>query len=119
MDAWLVKHFGGECLDKLAFGYFTGKFKQDPLKDHIPELRSQVWAFLESNGIYGPAGEVRRSPDQIDFGFILSMAKLLGDPDWESLIPYGTTRVRLGVDIEMPRTPAVWPPKKRWPLAPI
>jgi hypothetical protein len=90
-----------------------------PSEDHIPKLRSQVWALLEGNGIYGPAGEVRRSPDQIDFGFILSMAKLLGDPDWESLIPYGTTRVRLGVDIEMPRTPAVWPPKKRWPLAPI
>jgi hypothetical protein len=40
---------------------------------------------------------------------------LLGDPDAVAMEEFclGT---RLGVNMKLPRTPAVWPPKKRWPL---
>ncbi|CAE8648411.1 unnamed protein product [Polarella glacialis] len=116
VDAWLLKHFGAEGVDKLAYSYLAGKFLTDPLVDDIDELRDEVMALLTASGLARPEGEVTRCQGQIDFGFILVLGQFLGDPDWESMLPYCTTGARLGVGVELPRTPAVWPPKKKWPL---
>jgi hypothetical protein len=118
-DCWLIKHFGTDGVDKLAFSYLAGKFESDPLADHIEELRGTVWALLTGSGLARPVNEVRRSTVEIDFAFVMLLARYLEDPDWESLMPYCTTGARLGVGVELPRTPAVWPPKKKWPLPPF
>ena len=43
------------------------------------------------------------------------MLKEAGDPDWAFLLHIGEG-VPLGVDEELPRTPAVYEPKVRWKL---
>ena len=42
----------------------------------------------------------------------------MGDPDFKAMEEF-TVGVRLGVDTVLARTPAVWPPKAKWPLGPF
>ncbi|CAE8633706.1 unnamed protein product [Polarella glacialis] len=75
LDTWLLKHFGNEGVDKLAYSYFAGKFYADPLAVHIEELRVAVMALLTASGLTRPENEVRRNPDQIDFAFIMLLVQ--------------------------------------------
>ena len=43
------------------------------------------------------------------------LGKHLQDPDADSMAEF-CEGVRIGVGVELKRTPAVWPPKQRWPL---
>lgn len=52
----------------------------------------------------------------IQMRLIGSLMNFLGDPDWEILKEYAVG-VRLGVGVQMPRTPEVFPEKTHWNVA--
>ena len=58
-----------------------------------------------------PSGDPQMQPIQVSL--LGSMLRAVGDPDWQALQEY-ESGVRIGVGVELPRTPAVWPAKVHW-----
>ena len=61
-----------------------------------------------------PPGEVAL-PQPVDVLLLGSLLKSFGDPDFEVVTTYARG-VPLGVGVDLPRTPAVFPPKLKWAL---
>ena len=61
-----------------------------------------------------PPGEVAL-PQPVDVLLLGSLLKAFGDPDSEVMVAYARG-VPLGVGVDLPRTPDVFPPKLKWAL---
>jgi hypothetical protein len=113
----LVGEGGQHALDDLAFGYMAGKFTSDPFGSSAVDGRRLLEALLASKGLARPVHPRRKGPE-IDFGLMHMLGSFLQDPDASSMLEF-VRGVRIGVDVELHRTLAVWPPKVRWPLPPF
>jgi hypothetical protein len=112
VDGWLEKHCNS--LVELGTAYLSGQLSANPLAEDIGSLRLELETFLELHGC-SKAPMTPRKGQVIEFGLLYALAKYLEDPDFESMKEF-CTGVRVGVGVELHRTPAVWPEKKSWPL---
>ena len=55
------------------------------------------------------------APQAIKVELIGALLRGLGDPDWEVFVDY-SVGVPIGLDVDMPRTPLVYPAKTKWAL---
>ena len=115
--AWLFKFAGkaGEAaLEKLVYCIVAGRFSKHPFEGQISDLKFQ-WATLFCYEGHGrPLGRCKKG-QTFDFGFLHQLGSYLVDPDFKSMAEF-TAGVRFGVDVDLARNPAVWPPKTKWPL---
>lgn len=117
MDSWLEEKADGrgeKFLESIVYDVIAGKLDRSPFEGQLGKLKFRWGSLLAEKGHIRPLGK-RRSGQQIDFGFAYLMASYLRDPDASAMIEF-CQGVRVGVGVQLPRTPAVWPPKSRWPL---
>ena len=117
IDAWLKIKAGTEgeaLLESIVYNLLAGKFQKHPFEGELGELKFQWAKMLEEAGHSRPAGKWKRG-QTIDFGFLHQVGAFLQDPDYKAMAEV-VNGVRVGVGVELPRTPAVWPPKSKWPL---
>ena len=93
----------------------SGKLSADPFPPaKTSELRWWIKERLTERGL----NTEDRPNDQrqlIGVRLLQALLKDAGDPDWEVLDQYARG-VRVGVGVRMPRTPAVFNPKRKWRL---
>ena len=77
------------------------------LRDYVGELSKGVDVPTD------PSQDLQ--PQPVDVLLLGRVLKLLGDPDWAIMGTYATG-VPLGLGVDLPRTPAVFPPELRYPL---
>lgn len=105
---------GSLTLPQHCLSVIVGKFPEDPWKGKTDKIKCRLKDFIASRGIlFEPMQD--REGQEIDFPLIHALATLCGDPDADAMRVY-MTGAPLGVDEELPRTPAVWPPRSKWRL---
>ena len=113
LDAWDRSLRSG--LNGLFNEFAQGKAEEDPfppeatrrLKNLLAEVSAPFRITLD------PGDVLQDQP--IDVLLLGSVLRSLGDPDWEVFRLYATG-VPLGMGVQMPRTPKVFPPKQKWSL---
>ena len=105
---------GEKFLEDICFGIFAQKIKLDPFAGLTGKLHTSLGLLLSQAGLSRPAGQWRKG-QVIDHGLLFMLGQLLQDPDYSCMADFAQG-VRLGVEAELPRTPAVWLEKKKWPL---
>ena len=96
---------------QLCLGIICGKDKEDPWEGKILGCKQSVKELVENRGF--PLSPMESRPHQvIDFSLMKSVAEMLGDPDYGCVDDY-LFGANLGVDMAMPRTHTVWPPKHK------
>ena len=94
---------------KLAAGRFKAcPFREDTLEETRATIRSAVGMGSDEDVVAG--GQV------FHLKLLGRLLKLFGDPDWEFVDGLGDG-VRVGVDVQLPRTPAVFEEKGKWKLS--
>lgn len=119
LDDWIQTRAGKEgegYLEKIVYGAMAGKFEEDPFAGEVTELRNELCKLLAKAGHTRPKG-AWRTGQVIDYGLIYMLGQFLDDPDYECMADYAQG-VRVGVDVQLPRTAKVWPAKTKWPLEP-
>ena len=117
IDRWLDIHAGAEGeskLEKIVYGIMAGRFLKHPFEGLLGDLKYSWAVMLEEAGHARPPGRWKNG-QTIDFGFLHQVGAYLQDPDFSAMKEF-VNGVRIGVDVLLPRTPAVWPPKTKWPL---
>ena len=61
-----------------------------------------------------PVGQTLQ-PQPVDVLLLGGALRAMGDPDSESMLIYATG-VPVGLGVDLPRTPKVFPPKQQWSL---
>ena len=95
----------------------SGTVAASPFGAKMKELRARLDSYLESEGL-SPRRRVTDCQCEIQFRRLHSMLVLLEDEDCSFLEEVVSTGVRLGVDMDMPRTPLVFEEKTRWSVEP-
>ena len=96
-------------------GLIAGSTTADPFP---PPATARLRAALERVAAAHPWDSVDTDavlPQPIDVLLLGSLLRAVGDPDAEIMALYATG-VPLGLGVDLPRTPAVFPPKERWRL---
>ena len=117
MDTWLdqkAADIGVDQLEKLCFKIMAGKFTSDPFGEELEGVRASLVSMLADAGMTRPPGQWRKG-QCIDYGLLHMLGEWLGDPDYQCMAEF-CQGVRIGVGVDLPRTPAVWPSKAKWPL---
>ena len=95
----------------------SGECKESPFfHTAINKMRILLKSRLDQEG-YSQAPRMGRHPlrTHMDFVLVVSLLKAARDPDAEVFLQvYATGKTWLGVDEELPRTPAVYPEKRKW-----
>ena len=101
-----------DLLGRLLQGAVTEPpFSQDAIDSARVGLKAILQSELESwMPIAPPRGQL------IEMRLIGCMLRAIGDPDWE-IFRELEAGVRLGVGVELPRTPKVFPEKRKWSLS--
>ena len=94
----------------------SGRVKSDPFpKESTEAMREALWLELSKLGIVANARPGVDRPQTIDVRLLGGFLRAAGDPDWRVMDTFARG-VRIGVGVRMPRTPAVFPPKRKWRL---
>ena len=109
--AWVLKHVSDTRRE--AFSLALGRTKQSPFsEDQLDELR-RSWAEV----LPMPEQALHRATGQPFYLSLLSQGlRILEDPDWEILISPADgfeVGVPVGYKAPLPRTPEVFPPKRK------
>ena len=117
MDQWLDEKAGSlgeKFFEDICFKVLSGKCVEDPFTGQLGDLKHRVSELLANEGLSRPEGAWRKG-QEIDFGFLFMLGAWFKDPDHKAMAEF-CKGVRVGVGVELPRTPTVWPSKKKWPL---
>ena len=117
MDRWLDEKAGSsgeKFFEGICFSVLSGNCKADPFAEQLGDLKLRVSKLLANEGLSRPEGSWTKG-QEIDFGFMFMLGAWFKDPDHQAMAEF-CQGVRVGVGVELPRTPAVWPSKKKWPL---
>ena len=94
----------------------SGRVKSDPFpKESTEKMRNALRCELGKLGIETDARPGDR-PQTINVRLLGGLLQAAGDPDWRVMDTYAKG-VHIGVGVRMPRTPAVFPPKRKWRLS--
>lgn len=120
MDAWLLEesHSSGIPLEKMCLSMMVSQLEFDPWLTKTHLFRASMSNWLAQMG-YSKLPMVWKPGQVIDFSLMHALAKFLEDPDSDTLLEFINDGTRIGIDCELPRSPAVWPLKKKWPLGPF
>ena len=101
----------------LAFKLATGRVTESPFSEQILEqARDIIFRELKAAGSILPV-EVRTAGQPFFLAAIAELLRLAGDPDHDVFFAGKDSvanGVRLGVDVPLPRVPAVYTAKKSW-----
>jgi hypothetical protein len=108
---------GANTLTDILGKLISGQCLTNPFPEEVTaQLRRQLKSELEERG----RTEVRpqeTDPDQwLEVRLVAALLHELGDPDYAVFASKYVVGVPMGVGVKMPRTPAVFPPKKKWAL---
>ena len=94
-----------------------GKIADDPFPEEmISEIRDKLKNELARLYPGMPTGKQPGDRDQpIQVRLLSVFLKACEDPDWKGMLSY-CAGIRYGVAEKLPRTPAVFPPKRKWRL---
>ena len=91
----------------------AGKLEKPPFEESvIAEMRS----FIADQAGVPEAERGVADGQSFHLGILSKLLQVLKDPDWRC-VGEAAAGVPLGVDVEMPRTPAVFEAKTKWELA--
>ena len=94
----------------------SGRVKSDPFpKESTEAMREALRCELGKLGIETDTRPGDR-PQTISVRLLGGLLQAAGDPDWRVMDTYARG-VCIGVGVRMPRTPAVFPPKRKWRLS--
>ena len=108
---------GEDFLSKLCYEMFASKHLVDPFEGKLAVPRAKLAELMAAGGQSRPLTKVRKG-HSIDFGMMVMLGRFLQDPDADCVME-ACVGVRIGVGTTLARTPAVWGPKRRWPLDPF
>ena len=111
-ETWL-KEVGVEEAKQIFWSMAAGRVKQSPFEKGIDEARRALDQHLARWGLE-PCRIAEDRPSEINFRRLRALAEALSDEDFGFLEEVAARGVRLGVDLEMPRTPAVYEEKVKW-----
>jgi len=114
LDTWDRTSPG--ILHKTIAALCTGHVETNPFPDEatqrlrcaLPKMLSNVWREWQ------PTASSRTQP--IDVRALGAFTQACGDPDFQVLRDFDSG-VPIGMGVELPRTPMVFPPKQKWSLA--
>ena len=102
-------------LPGLAGRLYTGQVEECPFdKPLLAAGRRAVEAAVGPHMLTVSPPEAVQ-PSEVDFLLLGSLARALDDPDWE-VCPLLARGVPVGLGVDLPRTPEVFPPKVSWSL---
>lgn len=101
-------------LGQYCLSVICGKYQEDPWEGKVQFVVDEVTELLVSHGIRLEEQEDRLG-QVINFPLIRAVGEFLKDPDANAMRDY-YFGASLGVDEDMPRTTAVWPPRHKWKL---
>ena len=104
---------GEEKAKEVFWRMAAGKVHESPFGSEMVELRRQLDEHLSRWGL-DPERMTTDRAAEINFRRLRALAEALGDEDYVFLEEVASRGVRLGVDIEMPRTPQVYEEKLKW-----
>ena len=109
---WILET--SELLDpqKVFWKMAAGRLKSSPFEG-IEELRREVDKHLISLGT-DPSCRDGDRKCEVNFRRLMGLAEMVGDEDYGFLEEMATSGVPIGVDVELPRTPAVFEEKLKW-----
>ena len=110
LDQWIDCKAGvdGEAyIERIVFKCMTGNMNEDPFEGQVSVIKNALALRFAELGFTRPAGQWRKGQD-VDYGFLHMLGRWLQDPDFGCMAEF-CNGVRLGVGVELPRTPKVWP----------
>eukprot|EP00971_Amphidinium_carterae_P352326 6492548-Amphidinium_carterae.1 len=103
-----------DSLHKQTLAVLAGVATISPFPDSfILAARREFHMALETSGFPVPPLPQSRRGHSTEWGLLASLANALQDPDAQC-IPEIARGVRIGYKCALPRTPAVWSPKRSW-----
>lgn len=124
LSRWCLKAFedwveleGEERAKSLFWATAAGKHGGTPFGGEIYGFRERLDLWLQERGMSPHRRDADRS-SEINFRRLRAVATVLSDEDADFLDEVAATGVKLGVDEEMPRNPAVYEEKLRWTVDP-
>ena len=106
-------HSGG--LDGILADLAAGRVHTDPFPPEATE-RLRAYAKDLTRGVTLPLPEGRPiQPQPVDTVLLGKVLRAFGGPDWE-VFGLFSVGVHLGLGVDMPRTPAVFPAKTKWSI---
>ena len=111
-ESWLST-IGADKAKEIFWSMAAGKVKESPFGEEMAEARRALDEHLGRWGLNPCRAEGDRQ-SEINFRRLRALAEALEDEDFEFLGEVAERGVRLGVDLEMPRTPLVYEEKTKW-----
>ena len=94
----------------------AGRCTSSPFDErHLVQAREEVDEVLRGCGVAPERGASDRRTE-VNFRRLAAMLEVAEDPDYEFLREFASVGATLGVDVLMPRTPAVFEEKTSWNL---
>ena len=111
-DSWMSA-IGEDKAKEIFWAMAAGKVKESPFGSEMVETRRALDEHLGRWGL-SPCRQEGDRESEINFRRLRALAEALEDEDFEFLEEVAERGVRLGVDLEMPRTPLVYEEKTKW-----
>ena len=104
---------GEDKAKEIFWAMAGGKLHESPFGEEMDELKRRLDEHLGRWGMEPKRMETDRS-SEINFRRLRALAEVMEDEDYIFLEEVASKGVRLGVDMEMPRTPEVYEEKFKW-----
>ena len=110
LDRLDVKAMGG--LLRIFSDLASGRLTESPFpKEVLSRLTGHIREITEHSRVQLQEGQVLQE-QPVDVLLLGCFLKAVGDPDWQVMLSYAVG-VPLGLGVDMPRTPEVFPPKRK------
>ena len=105
---------GPEALKAMVDHLACGKVTECPFPDKVIQRAKGLHdAWCHEFGVYSSRGEVDDLQQAVDVRRLQMFLRAFGDPDEAALDTYARG-VKVGADVQLPRTPAIYLEKQKW-----